>query len=189
MHGLSIIPGDALADAFDFSLCHTILDVGGGSGAIPITVVLRHPHLSAIIFDIQPVCHVAEEFINKNGLKGRVITNSGNMFEDPFPKGADVIVLSNILHDWNDERCNKLIEKSYQYLPEGGSIIIHEALLNDEKTEPLFPALMSLSMLLWTEGRQLSGEEISGMLKSAGFKEIDIKPTACYYSIVTGRKT
>ncbi|MGH3593875.1 MAG: methyltransferase, partial [Pseudonocardiaceae bacterium] len=81
-----------------------------------------------------------------------------------------------------------LTKKSFDSLPAGGRIIIHEMLYNDEKTGPLTTAAFSLVMLLWIEGQQYSGHELEAILTEAGFTEIETKPSFGYWSIVTGRK-
>ena len=80
-----------------------MLDVGGGSGAHAIGAVTHWPHLRAVVFDLEPVCEVAREFIAKAGLQDRIETQSGDMWEDPFPE-ADLHFYSNIYHDWSREK-------------------------------------------------------------------------------------
>ena len=61
-------------------------------------------------------------------------------------------------------------------------------LYNDEKTGPFSAAAFNTCMLLWVEGELYSGREFSAMLTEAGFKDIEVKPTFGYWSIVTGVK-
>ena len=70
----------------------------------------------------------------------------------------------------------------------GGRLIIHEMLFNREKTGPFTVAGYNVSMLMWTEGQQFSGSELSLMLEEAGFVDRDVIPTFGYWHIVTGRK-
>jgi hypothetical protein len=70
----------------------------------------------------------------------------------------------------------------------GGRIILHEILYNDEKTGPFAAVGLSMVMMGWTEGEQYSGAELSAMLTDAGFRDIEVKPTFGYYSIVTGSR-
>ena len=79
-------------------------------------------------------------------------------------------------------------EGGFESLAPGGRIILHEKLLNDAKTGPFAIAAFSIAMLLWTEGEQYSGQELSTMLAEGGFRDIEAKPTCGYWSIVTGRK-
>jgi len=101
---------------------------------------------------------------------------------------ADLHFYGQIYHDWPPEKCQWLTQKSFASLEAGGRIIIHEKLLNDDKTGPFAIAAFSISMLLWTEGQQYSGGELSAMLTAAGFTDIEVKPTSGYWSIVTGYK-
>ena len=61
-------------------------------------------------------------------------------------------------------------------------------LFNRGRTGPFPVAAFNVTMLLWTEGEQYSGPEISSMLREAGFRSIAVKPTFGYWSIVTGVK-
>lgn len=109
------------------------------------------------------------------------------LWNDPFPV-TDVHFYADIYHDWPPEKGRFLTKKSFDSLPSGGRIIIHEMLYNVEKTGPLMAAAYSVAMLLWTEGQQYSGNELSALLAEAGFADIEVQPSFGYWSIVTGRK-
>jgi len=78
--------------------------------------------------------------------------------------------------------------KSFETLESGGRIILHEILYDDEKNGPFAAVGLSMVMMGWTEGEQYSGAELSAMLTDAGFRDIEVKPTFGYYSIVMGSK-
>ena len=143
--------------------------------------------MQAIVFDLVPVCEVAAEFIAGYELQHRIKTHVGDMWQDPFPS-TDLHFYSVIYHDWPPEKCQFLTRKSFESLEPGGRIIIHEMLYHDDKTGPFPVAAWNITMLLWCEGRQYSGCELSLMLTEAGFTDIEVKPTFGYWSIVTGRK-
>ena len=82
-----------------------MLDVGGGSGAHAIGAAQRWPDLEVVVFDLAPICSLAEEFIARHGLQGRVRTEAGNMWADEFPP-ADVHLYSQIYHDWPPSDAN-----------------------------------------------------------------------------------
>ncbi len=187
MHSTSMGPALAWPDTLDLSGHRLMLDVGGGSGAHCIGAALRWPTLQALVFDTPPVCEVAEEFIAGHGLQGRISTQIGDMWQDPFPP-ADLHFYSMIYHDWPPEKCQFLTRKSFESLEPGGRLVIHEMLYDDDKTGPFPVAACNIVMLLWTEGQQYSGAELSAMLGEAGFTDIEAKPTFGYWSIVTGRK-
>ncbi len=187
MHGHSLSAALVWPETVDLAECKTFLDIGGGSGAHSIGTALAWPNLQAIIFDIAPVCEVAEGYIASYELQDRVRAQVGDIWNDIFPP-SDIHFYSDIYHDWPPERCHALTEKSFASLEPGGRIIIHEMLYNDDEVGPFTVAACAVEMLLWNEGQQYSGGELSAMLAEAGFIDIEVKPTFGYWSIVTGRK-
>lgn len=187
MHSISMAPAMAWPRAMDLSKCKVMLDVAGGSGAHCIGAVTRWPKLRAIVFDMAPVCEVADEISQQAGLQDRISTHSGDMWNDPFPP-ADIHFYSYIYHDWPPDKCRFLSRKSFESLNPGGRLIVHEVLYNKDKTGPFAAAAYTMIMLGWTTGRQYSGRELSEMLREAGFKDIRVRPTFGYVSIVTGAK-
>jgi len=187
MHSVSMAPALAWPDHVDLSRHRLMLDIGGGSGAHTIGALRRWPDLRAIVFERPNVCSVSREYISMYGLDDRVQTHCADMWTDRYPV-ADVHFYSMIYHDWPPEKCRFLTGKSFESLEPGGRILIHEMLYNNEKTGPLSAAAFSIEMLLWTTGRQYSGEELSDMLREAGFIDIEVRPTFGYWSLVSGRK-
>jgi hypothetical protein len=123
------------------------------------------------------------------GLQARVRTQAFNMFTQAWPTGHDVHFLSNILHDWSDETCGLLVRKSFEALPAGGRIVLHEMLMDDDGCGPLAAAAFSVMMLLGTRGRQYTLAELRGFLEPVGFTEIEAFSTGGgYYSLVVARK-
>lgn len=189
LHALAYWPASSLAQIFDFTPYNHLLDVGGGSGAYSIAAVKRHQHLRATILDLPPVCKISEDFITKEKLSDRIKTFPGNFFEDSFPKGIDLVLLSNILHGWNEDNVERLLKKTFKSLPSKGSVIIRDMVLSNDGTEPLHAALMSLTLLLeYREGSNYTGEQYSSWLDRAGFKNIAIKPLVEPNKIVTAVK-
>ena len=187
MHSLSMAPASAWPDALDLSPNRVMLDIGGGSGSHSIGAATRWPQLQAIVLDIGPVCEVAEEFIDAYGLGERIHTHAADMWQEDFPV-ADLHFYSNIYHDWPPEKGRFLTEKSYAALPPGGRIVIHETLYDDDKSGPVAAAGYSVNMLMWSEGQQYSGAELTAMLTDAGFRDIEVQATFGYDSVVSGRK-
>jgi ubiquinone/menaquinone biosynthesis C-methylase UbiE len=187
MHSISMAPAMAWPDAISLSKCRSMVDVAGGSGAHSIGAVTRWPKLQATVFDIAPVCEVARDIVHHAGLQDRISTHVGDLWNDPFPP-ADLHFYSYIYHDWPPEKCSVLSRKSFESLNPGGRIVVHEVLYNKDKTGPFAAAAYTMIMLGWTTGRQYSGHELMSMLREAGFKDVKVKPTFGYMSIVTGIK-
>jgi precorrin-6B methylase 2 len=170
-----------LAERVPLAQATKLLDIGGGTGIYSIACVKRHPHLRAVVWDRPEVLKVAREFAEAAGVADRVELVAGDMFTDAPPAGCDVYLLSNILHDWDVPECKKIIDRLATALPDGGRLMIHDALLNDE--------MYSANLFCLTEGRCYSGAEYRGWLKGAG---LDVQnspiPTLAACSVVIGTR-
>ncbi|MDB9516907.1 methyltransferase [Roseofilum reptotaenium CS-1145] len=187
MHSHSMAAALAWPKAIDLSGYKQLLDIGGGSGTHSITAILKWSALKAIVLDLQPVCEVAKEFIAQYGLENRIQTHSSNMWEEQFPV-ADCHFYADIYHDWTPEKGRFLTQKSFDSLPSGGRLIIHEMLYNDSKFGPQTVANYNFTMLVTMQGQQYSGRELSTLLSEVGFVDVEVIPTTGYWSIVTGCK-
>lgn len=187
MHSLSMASALVWPSHIDLSQHQCLLDIGGGSGAHAIGALKRWPQLSAIVFDIAPVCSVADDFIKKYQLETRMQSYTGDIWQSSFP-AADIHFYSQIYHDWPTDKCRFLTQKSYESLPSGGKIVLHEVLYNDDKSGPFMAAASSVSMLLWTEGKQFSNKELTDMLQEAGFINVATTNTSGYWSIISAIK-
>lgn len=187
MHSISERPAAGLAEVVDFSGHRSLLDVGGGSGALSLAIARAWPHMHCIVWDLDVVCGIAREYAAAAGLAGRVTAEAGDMFGQPFPRGHDAILFSQILHDWDPSRWPDLLRKAADALPPGGTVLVHEKLV-EEDFGPLANALVNLDMLVWTEGRQLKERELRELLAVAGFGNVERRATAGYWSVVTGRR-
>jgi 3-hydroxy-5-methyl-1-naphthoate 3-O-methyltransferase len=173
MHSLSTFTARVLGEAVDFSRYRRLLDVGGGSGAYDIELCKRYPDLQATVHDLPFVAEIAAGNVEKAGLTGRIANVGGAFFAEPaLPRGHDVILLSMILHDWNEAHNREILGKCFDALPTGGGIVISELLVNDDKTGPPPAALMSLNMLIETEGRNYTPAEYGAWLEDAGFVDV-----------------
>jgi cyclopropane fatty-acyl-phospholipid synthase-like methyltransferase len=187
MHAHSMAPAMAWPDAIDLDQHRAMLDIGGGSAVHAMTATARWRDLHATTFDLPLICDIAREYIAENGSMDRVSTHAGDLWNDPYP-AADLHFYADIFHDWPPERCRFLARKSFDALPPGGRLIVHEMLLDDDKTGPPAVAGYNVTMLLWTEGQQFSGSELIEMLSQVGFTEVSARRTCGHWGIVTGRK-
>src|SRR6185369_5891946 len=172
-----------------FGELRSVLDVGGGSGIFAIEMAKAWPKLSATVMEIPAVCAEADSYIKAANLNGRVKTQAVNMFTQDWPRGHDAHFFSNVFHDWSDATCQLLARKSFEALPSGGRILLHEMLMDDDGAGPLPAAAFSVLMLLATRGRQYSLPELRVFLETAGFVDVEAAQTGgSYYSLVTARK-
>src|SRR5262245_29679942 len=172
MHSLSTMTARKLGEAVDFSRYSRLLDIGGGSGAYDIELCRQYPALHATVFDLPHVAEIATGKMRAAGMSERADAVGGSFFR-ALPHGYDVHLLSMILHDWDEQKNRALLRRSFDALASGGAVVISELLVNDEKTGPAPAALMSLNMLIETEGRNYTPAEYSAWLGEAGFRRVE----------------
>jgi hypothetical protein len=153
-----------------------------------VQVCLAHPHLAGVNFDLPVVQPIFEEYAASHGLSDRLSFQPGNFFNDPLPS-ADVITMGHILHDWNLSEKRMLLDKAYAALPDGGALIVFEALIDNERRQNAFGLLMSLNMLIETPGGfDYTGEDCSGWMREAGFSATRVEHLIGPDSMVVGIK-
>jgi hypothetical protein len=188
MTGLSLGAARAIAAKFPWSDYKTFIDVGAAQGGLPVEVCLAHPHLTGGSFDIPACGPVFERYVASHGLSDRLRFYPGDFFKDKLPP-ADVLVMGHILHDWDMEEKRMLLKKAYEALPDGGALIVFEALIDDDRRENTFGLLMSLNMLIETPGGfDYTGADCSGWMREAGFRETRVEHLAGPDSMVIGFK-
>ncbi|MFO0960204.1 MAG: methyltransferase [Isosphaeraceae bacterium] len=177
----------ALAANFPLTECRVLLDVGGGTGIYSIAYLRSHGNLRAIVWDHPEVLRVAEEFGREFGVLDRLELRPGDMFADEVPQ-ADAILLSNILHDWDEPQAEALVGRLAKALPSGGRLLIHDVFLDDDLGGPLPIALYSASLFALTEGRAYSAGEYRQWLRKAGLTPAPIIPTRVHCGLLPSRK-
>src|SRR5262250_1379528 len=188
MSGISRGANLAIARRFPWSKYRTAVDVGTAQGDLIAQVALANPHIEGIGFDLPEVGPIFEEFVEANGLSGRVKFSPGSFMDRPLPK-ADVVMMGHILHDWNLEIKGMLVRKAYEALPDGGAYIVYESIIDDDRSANAFGLLMSLNMLIETaDGFDYTGADCSQWMKQAGFRETRIEHLVGPDSMVIGIK-
>lgn len=188
MTGISKGANRLIAQRIPWNRYKTFADVGTAQGDLAVQIALANPHLNGLGFDLAEVGPIFEEYAAQHGLNGRLKFQSGNFFEDPLPK-VDVITMGHILHDWNLDEKKMLLRKSYEALPSGGSVVIYETLIDDDRSKNAMGLLMSLNMLIETPGGfDYTGADCIGWMKEAGFREARVEPLLGPDSMVVGIK-
>jgi len=178
----------ALAQAVTLENHRRLLDLGGGTGIYSYALLQQNPHLNAIVLDRPEVLKVAAEMGQDYGVMDRVELIPGDMFADTLPTGSDVILLSNILHDWDVPECRELVHRCAAALDPGGRLLIHDVFLNDEHDGPLPVALYSAALFSLTQGRAYSAREYRNWLQNAGLTAGPVVPTGIHCGVLTGTR-
>jgi acetylserotonin N-methyltransferase len=188
MQSHSLPAAIALARNGDFAGVSRLLDVGGGSGCFAIAMAREHAEMQCSVMELPAMCRVAQEYIEAGEVSDRVDTVAVDMFRQEWPAGYDAHFFSNVWHDWDIATCAWLAQRSYDALPSGGRICLHEMLLNDDGAGPLTAVSFSMLMLLGTQGQQFTLPELKELLEGAGFVDVRAQHTYGYYSLVTATK-
>ena len=147
-----------------------------------------NPHLSGTGFDLAEVEPIFEDYVVANNVSDRVTFTRGNFFEGGLPE-VDVVMMGHILHDWDLDEKKILIGKAFEAIPEGGALIVYEAIIDDDRSENAFGLLMSLNMLIETPGGfDYTGADCEGWMKEAGFRETRVEHLVGPDSMVVGIK-
>jgi SAM-dependent methyltransferase len=178
----------AMAAAYDFSQFGTLMDVGGGNGAILIGLLGANPKLRGIVFDRPGSAERARAKLAEAGLAARCSTVAGDFFQ-AVPEGADAIVLKHVIHDWNDEQATTILKSCHRALRPGAKLLIAEGVYPpqiDQSLESRGAAANDVNMLVVSGGRQRSEEEFRSLYRAAGFELTKIVPTLARLSVIEG---
>lgn len=157
----------AVAAAYDFSGVRTLVDVGGGRGALALAILAAHPHLRGIVFDQPAVAADAREAIAAAGLADRCAAVGGDFFA-AVPDGGDAYLLKFVLHDWDDERCLAILRACRRAITPGGRLLVVELLIPPGNA-PSFAKVQDVNMLVNLGGRERTEREYGALFAAAGF--------------------
>jgi len=188
MTGISHGANMTIARLFPWKDYRTFVDVGTAQGDLAAQIALANPHLQGVGFDLPEVAPIFEEYVASTGVADRLCFQPGSFFEHALPT-ADVVLMGHILHDWDLPTKRMLIGKAFDALPEGGALIVYEAIIDDDRSKNAFGLLMSLNMLIETPGGfDYTGADCSGWMKEAGFSRTRVEPLAGPDSMVVAIK-
>lgn len=175
MTGASLLAAESIVREFPWAKYRTFGDIGTAQGCVPVALSRAHPHLRGLGLDLPLVQPIFEEYVASFGLSDRIGFQAADFFVDPLPS-AEVLIMGQILQDWDLERKRVLISKAYAALPEGGALIVYEPMIDDERRQNAFGLLMSLNLQVSLSGGfSATGAEIRVWLRNAGFRETSVR--------------
>jgi SAM-dependent methyltransferase len=167
---------------YDFSPFRTIVDVGGGYGTLLAAILRSRPDARGILFDQPHVVENAKEFLTEAGVADRCARVGGDFFAE-VPDGGDAYVLSQILHDWDDERSRIILQQCRRVLPDDGKLLIVELVVPPGNV-PFFGKWLDLHMLVMAGGCERTAVEYEELFRATGFALGRIIPTPAGPSVV-----
>lgn len=175
MSGLSAQIAEAVVKLYDLSTFDKVIDVGGGSGTLLLTLLRAHPSLRGVLFDQPAVVEEATEQFAKEpiaALAKRCEVVAGD-FLTSVPAGGDAYLLSHVLHNWDDENCRSILRNCRAAMGEQSKLLLIEIVLPGRLNQsPMtYPIVMTdLQMLVMTGGRERTEPEFRALLQDAGFE-------------------
>ncbi|KAJ9179580.1 hypothetical protein P3X46_011354 [Hevea brasiliensis] len=154
-----------------FQGLESLVDVGGGSGVAINMVISKYPSITAINFDLP---HVVKEAPPCRGVKHV----GGDMFSG-IPS-AHAIMMKEVLHNWSDEHCIKILKNCYDALQNGGKVIVVSHIMPevmDPSISTKYVCQLDVMMFMFPGGKQRTEKEFKALGKAAGFSGFQL---ICY---------
>ena len=187
MNGFGRLSSPFVVRGFDLSRFSHLIDVGGATGHLAIAACEAYPNLHATVLDLRRIEPYARAHIAKSTVGHRVQFVTGDFFTDPLPCG-DLYALGRILHDWSDSQIADLLGKISHAVAPGGGVLVLEALVDDDRSGPVYALMQDLNMLVCTDGRERTFAEYRALLEASGFTDVRPHRTGSLLDAVLGIK-
>ena len=174
--------------AYDFSSFKTIVDIGGGNGALLCGILKSTADIKGIVFDSEEyIKDQATRYIGENNLQARCSFEAGSFFEK-VPAGASAYLMKSILHDWDDDQAKKILANVQKAMLKGSKLILIESVVPERNT-PHPGKLLDINMMVMTGGKERTGVEWKSLIESSGLRVSKIISTGSpVYSLVEVEK-
>jgi O-methyltransferase domain len=164
----------SLAESFDFAKSRVVVDVGGGNGSLSAVILKRHPHIEAVIYDQPQVLGAADRYLSSAGVRSRCRLVPGNFFES-VPEGGDAYLLSNIVHDWDDERALRILRNCRAAMAPLGAVLLVESVF-PEHGQPSRAAMFDVNMMVVLTGRERTEQQYRALFTAADLQLTRVTP-------------
>ena len=173
MTAITRVVSQAVAAALDWSRFEVVADIAGGHGGQIAAILRRHPRLRGVLLDQPHVVAGAGPLLAEAGVADRCEVVAGSFFEGVPP--ADAYVLKNILHDWDDPDCVRILETIRRCAAPRAQLLVVEQLIGPPNQGPALKA-MDLNMLVLPGGVERSREEFETLLGAGGWRLVAQHP-------------
>ncbi|XP_061699425.1 acetylserotonin O-methyltransferase 2 isoform X2 [Syngnathoides biaculeatus] len=185
MNSCWVLDGHDVVMAFSLAGFRDIVDLGGCTGALAREMTKAYPSSSVTVFDMPAVVEMARKYFLQ--ADDTFAFQSGDFFHDELPV-ADLYVLARIIHDWSEDKCVNLLKRICDVCRPGGGVLLVEATLLESRRGPVHTQLLSLNMLLQTEGRERPASQYAGLLRRSGFRDVQVCRTGKTYDAILALK-
>jgi O-methyltransferase domain len=176
---------EAVVAEYDFSGITTIADLGGGVGTILATIMNEYPQLRSILLELAPVIARAGDFLTAQGVADRCEMVTGDFFTS-VPV-ADAYLLSNIVHNWDDDGALSVLRNVRAAMPPHGRVLLLDILLPDDDLPHLGKELDMRMLALYDGARERGEQEYLALLEAAGLRPTGVIELPYALSLVEAR--
>ena len=189
-HSGSLGPGRTIARMVDLSGAKSLLDVAGGTGAMTIRLLEANPDLTSTIIDFPNVSEIGWRFITEANMTNRVRYIPSNALNVEWPSEQDAILMSYLFSGVPGEEVPRLVQYAFDSLVPGGKFLVHDFMVNDDRTGPVLAALWQLQHMAFTpDAHSITAGWLKAEMKKAGFIDIqDIQVIQGLTQLVQARK-
>jgi hypothetical protein len=184
MSEFTVLFNPPVVKGYDFSKFKTLVDVGGGHGALLAAIARSNPKLRGTVYDQPHVVPGARRRFEQEGLSDRLGAEGGNFFES-VPPGADAYLMKLIIHDWDEPRATQILLNIHRAAKPGARLLVVDSVV-PEGPGPDFSKFGDVNMLVMTGGKERTAAEFRELLDAAGFELLKVHPTEGPLSIVEG---
>jgi hypothetical protein len=176
---------DAILAGVDLSGVGTVVDVGGGRGAMLAGILEACPTLTGVVADRPDVARESDTAFAEAGLGERAHGVAADFFES-VPAGGDLYLLSNVLHDWDDAECVAILTTVRAAMSEGARLLVVEKLLDAPRSfeDSRDLHFLDLHMLVMFGARERTKEEYDTLLIEAGFPAGSVRGSATSWNVI-----
>jgi predicted O-methyltransferase YrrM len=159
----------AAARQIDWDGVGTIVDVGGGAGALAAIVLAHHPAMRGIVFDLPHALEAARALMREAGVSARCEVQGGDFFA-ALPGDADAYLLKSVLHDWDDERAARILDRCAAAMAPGARVIVIEREMPERVSGGAARDTVrsDLNMLVGCGGRERTRADFQALFRAAG---------------------
>ena len=173
MHANSTQRAPALIAALDLLGVRRVLDVGGGSGGYAVALARAVPALRVEVLDLADVVPLTARYVAAAGVSDRVTVKAGDLNADDLGAGYDLVLISAICHMNGPAQNADLIRRAAKALAPGGRLVVHDHVLEPDRTAPKAGAIFAINMLVNTAaGGNYTEAEYFEWMSEAGLVDL-----------------
>ena len=179
-----------VASLADINDRRRIVDVGGSTGSMALTLARCQPRAEITVFDFPGVVQIAEQRFQESEARERLHAIGGNIIEEDIPRGFDCILYCHFCGVFSEERNRENVRKAYDALEPGGLLCIYTPVIGDEEDGPLATGVFSSYFLFLAngKGRFYNAARITSWMSAAGFRKIAKRSLPAYEAVFLGYK-